>query len=172
MISEQNKSYSPKWFLMAAVAVFLFAETTRINAQELPPRPPTITIVNNLSFGAFYNGITGGTITISPAGSRTSSGDVILIGFGYLFSAAHFNVYCNPGTIISILNGADVPLTWSGYSMNLHIGSSDPASPFVNSNPYTIPTLLSIGATLTVGSPAANPPGSYSGTFEITLVFE
>jgi hypothetical protein len=65
-----------------------------------------------------------------------------------------------------------VALTWGGYSMNLHIGSSDPASPFVNSNPYSIPTVIGIGATLTVGTPAANPPGSYSGTFEITIVLE
>lgn len=172
MISEQNKHSSMKWYLMTAMALFLFTVSAKINAQELPPRPPTITLVNDLSFGAFYIGASGGTVIISAAGNRTSTGDIVLIVLGYPFSAAHFNVYSNPGTIISILNGPDASLTWGGYSMNLHIGSSDPVSPFVNSNPYTIPTLLSIGATLTVGNPAANPPGSYSGTFEITLVFE
>lgn len=162
-----------KTYMYLAVVVFiLLASSVKINAQEPPPRPPTITLINNLSFGAFYQGTSGGTVSISPAGIRTSTGDIILIGLGYPFSAAHFNVYSNPGTVISILNGPDVPLTFGGYSMNIHIGTSDPASPFVNSNPYTIPTLLSIGSTLTVGNPAANPPGSYSGTFEITFVFE
>jgi hypothetical protein len=81
-------------------------------------------------------------------------------------------VNSNPGTVISILNVPDVLLTWSGYSMNLHIGSSSPASPFVNTNPYQVPTELTIGATLTVLDPLANPSGSYSGTFDITLVIE
>ena len=173
MISKQYTClFRKRIFLMAIVVLMLFASSVKINAQEPPPRPPTITLVNDLSFGAFYNGTTGGTITISSGGSRTSTGDVILIGLGFPVSAAHFNVYSNPGTVISILNGPDIPLTWSGYSMNLHIGSTDPAAPFVNSNPYTIPTVLSVGATLTVGVPASNPPGSYSGTFEITFVFE
>jgi len=157
---------------MAMLVLMLFASSVKVNAQEPPPRPPTITLTNNLSFGAFYQGASGGTVTISPAGIRTSTGDIILIGLGYPFSAAHFNVYSNPGTVISILNGPDIPLTWGGYSINLHIGGSDPLSPFVNSNPYTVPNILSIGATIVVGNPATNPPGSYSGTFEITLVFE
>jgi hypothetical protein len=158
--------------LIIAEVLLLSGIPAKICAQELPPRPPAVTLVRNLSFGAFYTGTTGGTVTISPAGLRTSTGTVLLLGLGIPFASAQFNINSNPGTVLSILNGPDASLTWSGYSMNLQIGTSNPASPFVNSNPYTVPVQLTVGATLTVGAPAANPPGSYSGTFEITIVLE
>lgn len=173
MVLKQNiDPLCKRIILMVTGIILLFAASTEIIAQEDPPRPPSITPTTDLSFGAFYPGAAGGTITISPAGSRTSTGDVVLLGLGYLFSAAHYNVYSNAGTVISILNGPDVPLTWSGYSMNLHIGISNPASPFVNTNPYSVPTELTVGATLSVGNSLANPPGTYNGTFNITLVIE
>jgi hypothetical protein len=161
-----------RFILMTTGIIILFAASTEIKAQEDPPRPPSITVAADLGFGAFYHGAAGGTVTISPAGSRTSTGDIVLVGLGYPFSPALFNVYSNAGTVISILNGPDVPLTWSGYSMNLHIGTSFPVSPFVNPNPYSVPTELTVGATLTVGDALANPPGTYNGTFNITLVIE
>jgi Domain of unknown function (DUF4402) len=173
MESKQFTALMRKWFiLITTVAILLAGISARVNAQEMPPRPPVMTLVRNLSFGAFYTGTTGGTVSVSPTGLRTSTGTVLLLGLGIPFASAQFNINTNPGYVISILNGSDVPLTWSGYSMNLHIGTSNPASPFVNSNPYTVPVQLTIGATLTVGPPASNPPGSYSGTFEITIVIE
>jgi len=158
--------------LTGIVIIYFFAGSSELKAQEDPPRPPSISVTSDLSFGAFYHGAAGGTVTITPAGSRTSTGDVVLLGMGYLFTPSRYNVYSNAGTVISILNGPDVQLTWSGYSMNLHIGISNPASPFVNSNPYSVPTELTVGATLSVGNSMANPPGTYNGTFNITLVIE
>ena len=173
MDSKQFTAPVRKWFMLITAVVLLLAHISfEVNAQEMPPRPPSVTLVRNLSFGAFYTGASGGTVSISPAGMRTSTGTILLLGLGFPFTSAQFNIYSNSGTVISILNGPDVPLSWSGYSMNLHLGASNPASPFVNSNPYIVPVQLTIGATLTVGSSAINPPGSYSGTFEITLVIE
>ena len=173
MSSNHHTGSRLKWsVLFTAGIILLTAVSVQTSAQELPPRPPALTLVRDLSFGAFYTGGTGGTVTISPAGVRTSTGDVLLLGLGIPFTSAQFNINSNPGTVINILNGPDVALTWSGYSMNLHLGVSNPASPFVNSNPYTVPTQLMIGAILTVGNLTANPPGSYSGQFEITIVIE
>jgi hypothetical protein len=171
-LKQHIVSFRRRFILMASGTILLFAASTEIKAQEDPPRPPSISLTMDLSFGAFYHGAAGGTVEITPAGSRTSTGDVVLLGLGYPFSAAHYNVYSNAGTVISILNGPDVSLTWGGYSMNLHIGTSDPVSSFVNSNPYSVPTELKVGATLTVGNSLANPPGTYNGTFDITLVIE
>ena len=56
--------------------------------------------------------------------------------------------------------------------MNVHIEATNPLLPHINSNPYSVPTELTIGATLSVGDPVANPPGDYSGTFNVTLVIE
>jgi hypothetical protein len=112
-------------------------------------------------------------VTILPASSRSATGDVVLLGLGFPFSSALFEVHANRGTVISILNGPDALLAGvpSG-SMNLHIGSSNPASPFVSTVPYSVAIQLFIGGILTVGNSVANPPGSYSGTFDITLVQE
>jgi len=71
------------------------------------------------------------------------------------------------------VNGPDVTLTGSGGgSMMLHIGASNPASPFVITTGPPASTLMNVGGTLTVGSPASNPPGSYSGNFDVTFMQE
>jgi hypothetical protein len=110
---------------------------------------------------------------ITPAGFRSATGDVVLLSLGFPFSAALFQVHANRGTVISILNGPDAVLTGipSG-TMTLHIGGSNPSSPFVSNVNYNIAIPLYIGGTLTVGNSVANPPGSYTGTFDITLVRE
>lgn len=170
---KNNLIKRDRWILLSMVVnILLFAVSPEVKAQEDPPRPPSILVTGDLSFGAFYHGAAGGTVTISPSGTRTSTGDIVLLGMGYIYSPARYNVYSNSGTVINILNGPDVQLSWSGFSMNLHIGTSLPATPFVNLNPYSLPTELTVGATLTVGNPASNPPGTYTGSFNITLVLE
>ncbi|MFZ0281929.1 MAG: DUF4402 domain-containing protein [Bacteroidales bacterium] len=155
-------------------AILFFEAGGVIMAQEPPPRPIRIfPTAQTLSFGAFYHGATGGTVVIMPSGIRSSTGDVVLLGLAIPFSAAMFEVHAYPGTVISILNGPDATLTGvpSG-SMTLHIGTSIPASPFVSTVPFAVAIPLSIGGTLTVSNTVANPPGSYTGTFQITLVRE
>ncbi|NQU87024.1 MAG: DUF4402 domain-containing protein, partial [Mariniphaga sp.] len=146
-----------------------------VNGQEKPPRPITVTVnlSQNLSFGAFSQGNTGGSVIIYPNGSRSSTGDIILLNLGFSFSTALYDVVGNPGTIISILNGSNTTLTGSnGGSMILTIGDSSPSSPFILTTIFPIATQVSIGGTLTVGNPLANPPGNYSGTFDVTFVQE
>ncbi len=173
IIFNQEREGNDKWILLKGIFILiLFAYSAALKAQEDPPRPPSVTVTGDLSFGAFYHGAAGGTVTISPEGVRTSTGDIVLLGMGYSYSAARFNINSNAGTIINILNGPDVQLSWSGFTMNLHIGTSSPASPFVNTNTYSVPTELTVGATLTVGNSASNPPGTYTGSFNITLVVE
>lgn len=150
-----------------------FLSVAEANAQEPPPRPIRIDLVQNLSFGAFYQGPAGGSITIDPTGTRSSTGDVIPLNLGYLYFPAMFEVHAHRGTVIAILNGPNTTLTGTpSGSMTMQVGASDPASPFVSTVNFSVAIPLYIGATLIVGSPAANPPGSYTGTFEITLVRE
>ena len=154
--------------------VLVYSVSPELKAQEPPPRPIRINATaQGLSFGAFYHGASGGTVVITPAGARSSTGDVVLLSLGIPFSAALFQVHAHRGTVISILNGPDTILsgTPSG-TMTLHIGSSNPSSPFVSNVNFNIAIPLYIGGTLTVGNSAANPPGSYTGTFDITIVRE
>jgi hypothetical protein len=160
--------------IFKVLLVLMYSLSTVLKAQEPPPRPIRINATaQGLSFGAFYHGAAGGTIIISPASARSSTGDVVLLGLGYPFSAALFEVHAHRGTVISILNGPDAILTGipSG-TMTLHIGSSNPSSPFVSNVNFNVAIPLYIGGILTVGNSAANPPGSYTGTFDVTIVRE
>lgn len=141
-------------------------------AQVQPPRPLSVYVnpAQALNFGAFY-ATTGGSVVVSPTGSRSGTGDVVLISLGYTVTPALFEIEALPGTIVSILNGPDVTLHGSnGGSMMLHVGSASPGSPFIINTTPPSRTVVSVGGTLTVGTPAANPPGSYNGTFNITFI--
>ncbi|MBS1614828.1 MAG: DUF4402 domain-containing protein [Bacteroidetes bacterium] len=158
---------------LSLMVAFVFVVLGSAKAQVQPPRPLSVYVnpAQPLSFGAFYQGPLGGSISVAPTGSRSSTGDVVQAGFGYSFSPAMFEVEGLPGTIVSILNGPDVTLTGSnGGSMLLHIGASSPSSPFILTTTPPSRTVVNIGGTLTVGSPASNPAGSYNGTFTITFI--
>ncbi|MDZ7633091.1 MAG: DUF4402 domain-containing protein [Bacteroidales bacterium] len=147
-----------------------------INAQVLPPRPVIVTPnpAQPLSFGAFTPGLNGGTVTVYADGTnRSSTGDVLLFGLGYISSPAMFYIRANPGTVVSLLNSPPVTLTGGGSgTLSLQIGGTLPLMPFVTSVPWQMQTTLLVGGTLTIGDIVANPPGNYVGTFSITIVQE
>ena len=152
------------------IIILLFAISNDLSAQEPPPRPLEVTVDQNLAFGAFSQGAAGGSVTVTTAGSRSASGDVILLTLGNLYYAATYKLIANAGTVVSILNGSDILLSGSnGGTMSLHIGDSDPVSPFVISTVPPAFTMMNVGGTLTVGDPGTNPPGIYSGMFDITF---
>ncbi len=149
---------------------------TELIAQPLPPRPVIITVNNSqpLAFGAFTPGAAGGTVTVTPdGGTRSSTGTVILLNMGMIYTPAMFYVRANPGTVISLLSGPPSTITGSnGGTLTLQTDGTWPASPFVTSVPWQQQTTVLVGGTLTVGTIAANPPGSYSGTIDVTFVQE
>ena len=162
--------------LSCAIGIFLFAQTgTEALAQEMPPRPiqVSVNLTQQLSFGAFYHGAIGGSVIIYPNSMRSSTGDVVLLSLGYIFSSGLFDVYGNPGTVVSLLKGPNTILTGSnGGTMTLEVGSTYPASPFVLTSPLHSSTQLWVGGTLHVGNALANPPGNYSGTYDLIFVQE
>jgi hypothetical protein len=163
-----------RWHIVRLFALVFFFSSEMLRAQFGPPPPPRKIVVTptaqGLSFGAFTHGPAGGTVTVNAAGSRSSGGSVMLLGLGYSFSPALLEIVGNPGTVVTLMNGPDVLLNGSnGGSLLLHLGDSNPVSPFTLTVPYKVVTQLRIGGTLTVGGPGGNPPGSYSGTF--TIIF-
>ncbi|WP_157986388.1 DUF4402 domain-containing protein [Chitinophaga alhagiae] len=152
--------------MICTVTCFLFS--TAAAAQIT-----AVSTAQQLSFGAFSQGNSGGTVTVNASGTRSSTGDVILVNMGVSYFPAIFEVEAAQGTIINIVNGPDVPLNGSnGGSMQLHIGNADQTLPFVTTATPPARTSVKIGATLTVGARAANPPGNYSGTFSVTFIQE
>jgi hypothetical protein len=160
-----------KYAKLLSVGLLLFSLAT--TAQPPPPRPISVYAnpAQGLIFGAFFQGPSGGTVILNPDGSRASTGSVILANLGYPYSPALFEINANVGTVVSIMNGPDVTLTGSnGGSITLHLGAASTGSSFTTTIPPPGQTQVWIGGTLTVGSPLANPSGSYSGTFSVTFI--
>jgi len=158
--------------LLRLSVMVLFVNTFKVAAQEMPPKPISVYVdpEQEMSFGAFYPLNAGGTITISASGSRSTTGDVILINQQFTYSPASFQIEALPGTLINIQNGPDVVIYGSnGGTMTLHLESSDPPSPFITSAAPPDRTQVKIGGTLTVGNIATNGAGNYNGTF--TIIF-
>ncbi len=170
---KHSKSIMParKCFKILVILVLLLSGFHQVAyGQEHPPRPisVTVSVIQNLNFGTFCHGNSGGTVIINPDGSRSSTGDVILLPG--TFSTGLYSVCGNAGTMITILNGPDAALTGSGGgTLILKIGDYDPPIPFI----LTSPTIqVRIGGTLMVGDPLLNPPGNYSGFFNVTFFQE
>jgi hypothetical protein len=156
----------------AFTSLFGYAQTP---TDSLPGDPGGLYVytIQNLAFGAFYHGNTGGTVMIASDGSRSATGDIVPLNLGISYFNAIFEIEAPPGSIVSILNGPDATLTGSnGGSMTLSIGSSSPAGPFSTTLSPPSRTQVNIGGTLTIGNNAASPPGAYTGTFYITFNHE
>ena len=168
-IGPKLKSFLP----VILVMTFSMAANAQVNPTDSLPGDPgamSVYTVQNLSFGAFSNGSTGGTVIIGSNGTRSVSGGIIGLNMGVNYFQSIFEVDSPEGSIISILNGSNTTLTGSnGGTMTLQIGNSDPPSPFVTTIPQPGRTQVNIGGTITVGNAASNPPGTYTGTFYITF---
>jgi hypothetical protein len=161
--------------MRVTLLLLLFAPGLTLLAQEPPPRPVIVTFNESqpLAFGAFSPGAAGGTVTVTPGGTRSAAGDVVLLSMGYVYNPAMFYVRANQGTVLSILISPPVTLTGSGGgTMTLQVSGSQPASPFVTTLPWPQQTTVLVGGILTIGNIASNPPGNYTGNFSITLIRE
>ncbi|MEX6690011.1 DUF4402 domain-containing protein [Danxiaibacter flavus] len=126
--------------------------------------------VQNISFGAFSPGISGGTVIISENGSRSVTGSVIPFNMGIQYHPAIFEIEAPAGTIISILMPDNIILSGSnGGSVTLHLDKTEPAMPFNTTVSPPERTRVSIGGTLTAGSSMTTAPGTYTGSFSITV---
>lgn len=124
--------------------------------------------IQGFDFGAFYQGSSGGTINISATGSRSATGDIILMNTWLPNSQAIFEITAPAGSTISILNGNDATLTGSnGGTLTLHVEGSDLGSPFSTTAISPARTRINLAGKLTVGSRTASPPGTYQGSFSI-----
>ena len=144
--------------------------TEKAIAQEDPPAPIVVTVstLQHLSFGTFIQNGVLGTVTVTPQGSRIASGSIILPTFFSVVTPSLFEIAAKPGTLITINNGPDSQLTGSnGGFLTLQVGDASTGTTFITS---ALNTEVFIGGTLVVGSVLANPPGEYSGVFQVTFI--
>lgn len=125
----------------------------------------------SLDFGQFV-ARSGGTIVLGVDGVRSRTGDVILLSSPKTASAGFSIRKSNNGAkdkavIISLPADGSVRLSNGNSSMAVKAFVSTPSRVTTLSN---VVTPLSIGATLIVAPNQA--PGTYSGTFSVTVNFQ
>lgn len=161
------------WLLLLMFSVI------EISAQENPPIPIEVEVrtSRNLNFGAFTAGNSGGNVSVSYDDQRTVDGDIFELNFGQPVSAALFDVYANPGTIIQIENMGPFTLENqdTGLQLQLFINSfSTGQRTFVTQAPNAqIPNEVFVGGTLRIPSDnSGNLPGTYFGTFTLNFIHQ
>lgn len=143
-----------RWIPAALAATSLSAF-----AQSIGP-------VANLSFGSFIAG-SGGTISVSAAGARSSTGGVLPLGQGSGVAAAQFNVSGTANASYTITLPANNTVVLVDAAANTMALSSFVANPPTGTLSAGGSQSIRVGATLIVGN--AQPSGSYSGSFNVTV---
>ena len=147
------------WRLSALACVAVVAMNTFAAA------PIAVSPVQALAFGKFAAG-SGGTVTIGANGTRSGGGGVVLLPSAG-GSAAQFGVSGEPNTSYAITLPANgtVQLASGSNSMAVNSFSSSPNA--VGQLSLGGSQTLSIGATLNVAG--NQPPGNYSGSFNVSI---
>ncbi len=169
--------------ILKVVVLFAFILVMKAGAQSGSPSPitidPAIRIVQpitlekvagkDLHFGKFAAYIsTVGSVTITPSGTRTRSGEINLLDGGVSYGAAQFTVNGLEGALFSL----DLPLTTT-VTNETYITDVMQVSEYTTdlAEPYTIGTggvtTFNVGATLTKGE--GDRRGTYSGSFSLTV---
>lgn len=139
------------------------ARTASANAQVVRPLVLSHWSGQVLRFGRFTVGASGGTVTISPAGSGSVAGGVAFVA-GSVTSADRMIVQGDPNRLISITSG-NGSVTNGSAAMGFTTVPSVPAGyiPLLGSGYFTV------GGTLSVSGGQA--PGSYSGSYPVVVAY-
>ena len=134
------------------------------NATITVAVPISISAVGNLDFGTMVTTGTAGTVTVTPAGARSSVNVDLL---GGVPSAASFDVTGGGGANYSITLPSSATLSSGGNTMAVDTFTHDAGVP-PNLSAGGSDT-FNVGATLNVG--ATQAAGTYSGTFDVTVSY-
>ena len=136
--------------------------------------------VDDLNFGRIIAGTAAGTVTVSPAGTRTATGGARLASDSSVRPAMFAGKGSAFQTVTIAMNANTRTLTRTGGTQTMTmdtftIGSTPTALLTVLATAFTISSTSGIftfpvGATLRVGANQA--PGTYVGTFTVTLLYQ
>ncbi len=124
--------------------------------------PISISSSGDMDFGTMITTGTAGTVTVTPAGARSSVNVDLLGGFP---AAASFDVTGDGNANYSITLPSSATLSSGGNTMTVDTFTDD-----AGASPKLLPggsETFNVGATLSVG--AAQAAGTYSGTFSVTV---
>jgi len=127
-----------------------------------------LTTNSQLSFGSIIPN-SGGTVSVSSTGFRTTTGAIIPVN-SYGWSAASFTVVGSPLTAYSITLPSSSSLNGPGQSLSISFPITLLSGGSLNRSLNGVGTdTFSLGAIVNIGN---NPtPGTYSGTYTITVSY-
>lgn len=137
-------------------------------------RPLTVTKNADLAFGSVVRPATGtGVVTISSAGARSVTGDVVALSSGTTPQAAQFTVSGEGGqsvsvtipSTISLVNGADT-LT---VTTSNNLSGSAASQSLSNAAGSAGSLVFKVGGAVTVSSTTAT--GAYNGSFTVSAAY-
>jgi hypothetical protein len=162
--------------LMGVILTQMLIVTARAQ-PGLPSRVITVDATQPLNFGTFClsnSGSNGGTITVNYDGSRTSTGDVVLLSGPETPAPAIFEVNLCPGRDIAINYTSTIVLNGDqGGTMTMDVGPTEKGANgavFQVTQDCNFITQLRVGGTLTLGPNTSNPAGVYTDNFSITFI--
>jgi len=126
----------------------------------------TLTKTANLNFGDVFAGASPGQVLLSPKGTRTTTGG-LLLGTLSPVSAAGFSVNGAANCTYAIVLPASIILTGPAGTMVVSTFTSTPLAAGLLG--MTGQQQLDVGATLNVAANQAD--GDYSGTFAVTVAY-
>jgi hypothetical protein len=166
----------PLIFLVEILLIMWCFSLSAMAQPGLPQRTATVSATQTLNFGdlTIISGSSGGTVSVDYNGSRTATGNIVLLNLGNSFHQAIFEFKLCPGRLVTINYSPTVTLNGSGSgNILLHIG---PTNRGVNGTSFTSNSgcdninLISVGGTIDVGSMSSNPPGLYTGSFDLIFI--
>lgn len=148
----------------------------QFSAPSLPQRTGTIMATQALHFGdiTIVSGSSGGTVTVSHSGMRSSTGNVILLNLGSVARQAIFEYKLCPGRMVNITYPAFITLTGqNGGTITLQPGPTNfgpSGASFISNKGCDDIHYIHMGGTIDVRGISANPGGLYTGSINITFI--
>jgi hypothetical protein len=161
-------------FLLLLLSLYVQAQ----QVPDLPQRSGSVAATQMLHFGdlTLTSSSTGGSVVVNPDGTRTAFGDVILLNIGNVAQQAIFEYKLCPGRRVTLSYPPTVTLNGqNGGSILLHIGPTNigvSGSIFSSNMGCDDTHYIHAGGTIDIGPLVSNPPGLYTGSFNIVFIQE
>ena len=131
----------------------------------------TLTATQSLNFGVICLTGSAGIVTVGSDGSRTLTGNLILLSMAPVAQPAILEIEYCPGGTVSLTFDAVTILTGSkGGELTLDLGPTEKGisgSSFTTVSDCNSITPVNMGGTLHI--PATAPSGTYTGSFAVTI---
>jgi Domain of unknown function (DUF4402) len=166
--------------VLAAATAPVRAETEQLGTQISVVSPGAFFKVDDLDFGLIAASSLAGTVTVAPTGARTSTGGVVLIGNDHHPAQFAGMKPTQPNRPVRMRVGSNtIQITGPGAPMTVSLfrGNTNPAQ-VLTTTPRNFQVqqasngafALFVGATLNVNANQA--PGTYTGTWQLTLDYQ